>query len=70
MPLSARSWEVAKIPICFENYEADDVIGTIAKQVEKQGYDVIWSPGKITDSWCRILSFMYKPSRQGNGIEI
>ncbi len=57
--------------ICVDNYEADDTIGTIAKQAEKEGFQVFMvTPDK---DYAQLVSdniFMYKPSRQGNGIEI
>jgi len=64
--------EAFNIPIVtVNNYEADDVIGTLAKQAEKEGYKVYMvTPDK---DYAQLVSpniFMYKPSRQGNGIEI
>lgn len=51
--------------------EADDLIGTIAKQAEKQNYQVFMvTPDK---DYAQLVSeniFMYKPARLGNGIEI
>ena len=41
IPYIIKILEGFKIPIItVENYEADDVIGTLAKQAEKQGYNV------------------------------
>lgn len=61
-----------RIPIVMvDNYEADDVIGTLSKQAEQEGYTVYMvTPDK---DYAQLVSphiFMYKPSRQGNGIEI
>ncbi len=61
-----------KIPIVSVNgFEADDVIGTLAKKAEKEGYQVYMvTPDK---DYAQLVSeniFMYKPSRQGNGVEI
>lgn len=61
-----------KIPILtIPNYEADDVIGTIAKKAEKEGFTVYMvTPDK---DYAQLVSdniFMYKPSRQGNGVDI
>ncbi|MEH6657796.1 DNA polymerase I [Leeuwenhoekiella marinoflava] len=51
--------------------EADDLIGTLAKQAEKEGYQVFMvTPDK---DYAQLVSeniFMYKPARMGNGIEI
>lgn len=52
-------------------YEADDVIGTLAKQAEAQGFEVFMvTPDKdytqlVTDRIC-----IYKPAAMGNGAEI
>ncbi|MBR9919869.1 MAG: DNA polymerase I [Bacteroidetes bacterium] len=60
------------IPVMsVDNYEADDLIGTLAKQAEKAGYQVFMvTPDK---DYAQLVSeniYMYKPSRQGNGVEI
>jgi DNA polymerase-1 len=51
--------------------EADDLIGTLSKQAEKEGYQVFMvTPDK---DYAQLVSeniFMYKPARMGNGIEI
>jgi DNA polymerase-1 len=61
-----------KIPImAVENYEADDVIGTIAKQAARQGYTVYMvTPDKDYGQLVEENIFMYKPGRQGNDVEI
>lgn len=61
-----------KIPIMkIDNFEADDVIGTIAKQAEKVGYTVYMvTPDKDYGQLVSENIFMYKPSRQGNGVDI
>ncbi len=51
--------------------EADDLIGTIAKQAEKQNYKVFMvTPDKDFAQLVSENIFIYKPSRMGNGIEI
>ncbi len=60
------------IPIIEQTgVEADDLIGTIAKQAEKEGYQTYMvTPDK---DYAQLVSeniFMYKPARMGNGIEI
>ncbi|MFI2742071.1 DNA polymerase I [Zhouia sp. PK063] len=58
---------------CIEKagYEADDIIGTLAKQAEKAGYETYMvTPDK---DYAQLVSeniFMYRPARMGNGIEI
>src|SRR6476646_3829849 len=60
------------IPIIeCEGCEADDLIGTIAKQAEKQNYQVFMvTPDKDFAQLVSENIFMYKPARLGNGIEI
>ncbi|WP_372754876.1 DNA polymerase I [Labilibaculum sp.] len=54
-----------------EGYEADDVIGTLAKKAEKQGYTVyMMTPDK---DYAQLVSeniFMYKPKRSGKEVEV
>lgn len=60
------------IPIIEEaGYEADDLIGTLAKQAEKQGYQVFMvTPDKDFGQLVSENIFMYRPARLGNDIEI
>ena len=54
-----------------DGVEADDLIGTLAKQAEKEDFKVFMvTPDK---DYAQLVSeniFMYKPARMGNGIEI
>lgn len=54
-----------------EGYEADDVIGTLAKKAEKEGFTVyMMTPDK---DYAQLVSeniFMYKPGRSGNETEV
>ena len=64
--------EAFNIPIMMiPGFEADDAIGTIAKQAEKEGFKVYMvTPDK---DYAQLVSeniFMYKPSRSGNGVEV
>ncbi|MEM7574547.1 MAG: DNA polymerase I [Bacteroidota bacterium] len=61
-----------RIPvIIIDNYEADDVIGTLAKQASKEDYTVYMvTPDKDYGQLVEDNIFMYKPSRQGNGVDI
>jgi DNA polymerase-1 len=53
-----------------KGFEADDLIGTQAKQAEKENYKVFMvTPTKILRNWY-LKIYMYKPARMGNGIEI
>ena len=61
-----------KIPVVVkEGWEADDIIGTLAKQAEKEDYKVFMvTPDKDFGQLVSENIFMYKPARMGNGIEI
>ena len=60
------------IPIIFKDgYEADDVIGTLAKQAEKAGYEVYMvTPDKDYGQLVSKKIKIYKPAYQGNDAEI
>ena len=60
------------IPVIVkEGYEADDIIGTLSKQAEKQGYKTYMvTPDKDFAQLVSENIFMYKPARNGNGVEI
>ncbi|WP_339611286.1 DNA polymerase I [uncultured Planktosalinus sp.] len=65
--LKAMHIPVVVLPGC----EADDVIGTLAKQAEKEGYKVYMvTPDKDFAQLVSENIFMYRPARMGNGIEI
>lgn len=59
------------IPIIeVEGYEADDVIGTIAKTVDKQVYDVyMMTPDKDYGQLTEPNVYMYRPKFGSNGFE-
>ncbi len=51
--------------------EADDIIGTLAKQAEKENYQVFMvTPDKDFGQLVSENIFMYRPARMGNGIEV
>lgn len=57
--------------IIIDNYEADDVIGTLAKQAAREDFEVYMvTPDKDYGQLVEEKIFMYKPSRMGNGIDI
>ena len=60
------------IPIVeVSGFEADDLIGTIAKQAEKENYKVFMvTPDKDFAQLVSENIFMYRPARMGNDIEI
>ncbi|MBF6608658.1 MAG: DNA polymerase I [Flavobacterium sp.] len=72
IPYIQRLLKAMHIPIIeLAGCEADDLIGTIAKQAEKQNYQVFMvTPDKDFAQLVSENIFMYKPARMGNGIEI
>ncbi|MHB1108635.1 MAG: 5'-3' exonuclease, partial [Lutibacter sp.] len=72
VPYIHKILEAMHIPIVEkEGFEADDLIGTLAKQAEKEGFKTYMvTPDKDFAQLVSENIFMYKPSRMGNGIEI
>ena len=65
--LKAMHIPIIEVP----GFEADDLIGTIAKQAEKENYQVFMvTPDKDFAQLVSENIFMYKPARMGNDIEI
>lgn len=60
------------IPIMVkEGYEADDVIGTLSKQAEKEGYETYMvTPDKDFAQLVTEHIFMYRPKSFGGGYEV
>lgn len=57
--------------ITLDGYEADDIIGTLAKQAEARGYTVYcMTPDKDFGQLVSEHVFIYKPARLGNGAEV
>jgi len=57
--------------ITSDGYEADDIIGTLAKKAEQRGYTVFcMTPDKDFAQLVSPNIFVYKPSRMGSDIEI
>ncbi|SCY38957.1 DNA polymerase I [Nonlabens sp. Hel1_33_55] len=72
IPYIQQILKAMHIPIVVEaGIEADDLIGTLSKQAEKEGFTVYMvTPDK---DYAQLVSeniFMYRPARMGNGIEI
>ena len=72
VPYIQKILEAMHIPVIeMAGFEADDIIGTLAKQAEKEGYKVFMvTPDKDFAQLVSENIFMYRPSRMGNGIEI
>ena len=72
IPYISRVLEAFNIPfIGVDGYEADDVIGTMAKQAEKEGFEVfMMTPDKDYGQLVSENIKMYRPGRSGNPPEI
>ena len=72
IPFIKRLIEGFRIPVIgLEGYEADDVIGTLAKRAESHGYTTYMvTPDKDYGQLVTDKILMYKPSRSGNGVEV
>ena len=72
IPLVARMLDALDIPVLRNpGYEADDVIGTLAREAETAGFQT-WmvTPDKDYHQLVTENTFVYKPGRQGNQFEI
>jgi DNA polymerase-1 len=72
VPYIHQILEAMHIPIIEKvGFEADDIIGTLSKQAEKEGFQVYMvTPDKDFAQLVSENIFMYRPARMGNGIEI
>ncbi|HEY2082369.1 MAG TPA: 5'-3' exonuclease H3TH domain-containing protein, partial [Verrucomicrobiae bacterium] len=72
LPHVRRMLEAFHVPILeCDGYEADDIIGTLARRAEKEGFQTYMvTPDKDFGQLVDENTFLYRPSRQGDGIEI
>ncbi|PVH25876.1 DNA polymerase I [Sphingobacterium corticibacter] len=72
IPYIFRLIEGFDIPIITKDgYEADDIIGTLAKRAEQSGFTVYcMTPDKDFGQLVSDNIFIYKPARMGNGAEV
>ena len=72
VPIIQEILKAMHIPIIeVAGYEADDLIGTLAKKAEKEGFTTYMvTPDKDFAQLVSENIFMYRPARMGNGIEI
>ncbi|TDQ09659.1 DNA polymerase I [Pedobacter metabolipauper] len=72
LPYIFKLIEGFKIPVITKDgFEADDIIGTLAKEAEKQGFTVFcMTPDKDFAQLVSENIFIYKPARMGNEMEI
>ncbi len=72
IPWVIKLCEGYNIPvISLDGYEADDIIGTLAKQAEQQGFDTyMMTPDKDFGQLVDEHTFIYKPARGGGNAEV
>jgi len=72
LPYVCKMIEGFKIPVITKDgYEADDIIGTLAKEGERQGFQVYcMTPDKDFGQLVSENIFIYKPARMGNDMEV
>jgi DNA polymerase-1 len=72
IPYVEKMVEAFNIPVLsMDGYEADDVIGTLAKKAEKEGFNTyMMTPDKDYGQLVDEHTFIYKPARGGNPAEV
>ena len=72
LPYVVKLIQGFNIPVLTsDGFEADDIIGTLAKQAEKEGFTVYcMTPDKDFAQLVSKNIFVYKPARMGNDMEI
>ncbi|MDE5900954.1 MAG: DNA polymerase I, partial [Muribaculaceae bacterium] len=72
IPYIKRILEAMRIPVIESpDFEADDVIGTVATRAEAHGYNVyMMTPDKDYGQLVTDHIFMYRPAVRGEGFEI
>lgn len=71
IPIIQNILDAMEIPVVeISGMEADDIIGTLAKQAEAEGYEVhMVTPDKDFAQLVTENIFMQRPARMGNGVE-
>lgn len=72
IPFVVKLCEGFRIPvITLDGYEADDIIGTLAKRAEKDGFETyMMTPDKDFGQLVSDHIFIYKPARAGGNAEV
>src|SRR6266436_5086712 len=72
LPHVRRMLEAFRIPVLIcDGYEADDIIGTLVRRAEKEGFkSYMVTPDKDFAQLVDENTFLYKPSRMGEGVEV
>lgn len=72
IPFIIRVCEALKVPLLMmDGYEADDIIGTLAKKAARENFEVfMMTPDKDFGQLVEEHIKIYKPARLGNDVEI
>src|SRR6266550_8372135 len=72
LPHVRRMLKAFRIPVLTcDGYEADDIIGTLVRRAEKEGFQsYMVTPDKDFGQLVDANTFLYKPSRMGDGVEV
>ena len=72
IPIIKKIIRAFNIPVIEkEGFEADDIIGTLAKKAEQQGFQVYMiTPDKDYAQLVTDKIYLYKPAKMGKGIDI
>jgi DNA polymerase I len=72
VPYVKRMLQAMNIPILeVDGYEADDVVGTLAKKAARAGFEVfMMTPDKDYGQLVEEHVYLYKPAMMGKGVEI
>jgi len=72
VPYVKRMLKAMNIPILeMDGYEADDVVGTLAKKAARAGFEVfMMTPDKDYGQLVEEHVYLYKPAMMGKGVEI
>ena len=72
LPHVRRMLEAFRVPVLVcDGFEADDIIGTLVRRAEKEGFaSYMVTPDKDFGQLIDEKTFLYKPSRMGDGVEI
>ena len=72
LPHVRRMLDAFRIPVLTcDGYEADDIIGTLVRRAEKEGFkSYMVTPDKDFAQLVDENTFLYKPSRMGDGVEV
>jgi DNA polymerase I len=72
LPHVRRMIEAFNIPLLMcDGFEADDIIGTLVRRAEREGFEsYMVTPDKDFGQLVSEKTFIYKPSRMGEGVDV